>query len=111
MDEFLSTAQLAATDFTAGEQSPLRHRSLLMLPLTEKKNVKIISAPGVKQSSAANPFLLSADEEKAVIQKHMRFQRNLGVPRRPPWTRTMTSKEIDRQEKEAFLDWRRTLAQ
>ncbi|KAF8329131.1 uncharacterized protein EI90DRAFT_3017371 [Cantharellus anzutake] len=94
LDEFLNTAQLAATDFTA-----------------EKRSINIITAPGLKKSSAANPFLLSLDEEKVVLQKHAQFQQNLRVPRRPPWSRNMTPKDIDRQEKDAFLDWRRNLAE
>ncbi|KAF9508263.1 hypothetical protein BS47DRAFT_1373693 [Hydnum rufescens UP504] len=93
LDEFLSTAQLAATDFAA-----------------ERQNIKIIQAPGVGSSSAANPFLLSADEEKAALSKHSQYKKSLRVPRRPPWTKSMTAVEVDKQEREAFLNWRRGLA-
>lgn len=34
----------------------------------------------------------------------------LRVPRRPPWHRSMTKEEIDAQEREAFNEWRKGLA-
>ncbi|KAJ5586337.1 Large subunit GTPase 1 [Penicillium hetheringtonii] len=48
LDEFLSTAELAGTDFTAEKMS----------------NVKII------HSDQKNPYLLSASEEKSTVKKH-----------------------------------------
>ncbi|OBZ79926.1 Large subunit GTPase 1 [Grifola frondosa] len=73
LDEFLNTATLAGTQFTA-----------------ERRNVKIISAP--------------------TLRKHQENKQRLRVPRRPSWTKDMTTAELDRQEKDAFLDWRRGLA-
>lgn len=119
LDEFLNTAQLAATDFTAGMflLSTFSRVSHQIIPLyygsysQEKQNVRIISAPGVGSSSAANPFLLSVDDEKAALSKHLQHKKSLRVPRRPPWTKSMTAAQVDKQEKTAFLDWRRSLAQ
>ena len=34
----------------------------------------------------------------------------LKVPRRPAWNETTTPQELDRMEKEAFLNWRREIA-
>ncbi|EJD45816.1 P-loop containing nucleoside triphosphate hydrolase protein [Auricularia subglabra TFB-10046 SS5] len=93
LDEFLNSAQLAGTDFTA-----------------ERQNITIIQAPGVR-TAVYNPFLLSADEEKAALRKHEQHKAALRVPRRPPWTKGMTAQQLDRQERDAFLDWRRNLAQ
>ncbi|KAF9456157.1 P-loop containing nucleoside triphosphate hydrolase protein [Collybia nuda] len=90
LDEFLNTAQLAGTEFTA-----------------ERRNVKIIQQ---STNSAQNPYLLSEQEEKKTIKKHDENKMRLRVPRRPPWTKSMTSAELDKQEKAAFLDWRRGLA-
>ncbi|KIY63753.1 P-loop containing nucleoside triphosphate hydrolase protein [Cylindrobasidium torrendii FP15055 ss-10] len=91
LDEFLNTAELAGTDFTA-----------------ERRNVKIIQqAPG---SDAKNPYLLDDQEEKKTIKKHFENKKRLRVPRRPPWKKGMTTAQLDRQEKDAFLDWRRGLA-
>ncbi|KAL0951443.1 hypothetical protein HGRIS_008132 [Hohenbuehelia grisea] len=90
LDEFFSTAQLAGTEFTA-----------------ERKNVKIIQTSG----SSQNPYLLSEQEEKKTLQKHDANKNRLRVPRRPAWKRGMTTAELERQEKDAFLDWRRGLAE
>ncbi|THH28296.1 hypothetical protein EUX98_g5893 [Antrodiella citrinella] len=91
LDEFLNTATLAGTQFTA-----------------ERRNVKVISAPAGTQH---NPYLLSEEEEKKALQKHQENKEKLRVPRRPAWTKTLTTVQLDRQEKDAFLDWRRGLAQ
>ncbi|KAJ4484903.1 P-loop containing nucleoside triphosphate hydrolase protein [Lentinula edodes] len=90
LEEFLNTAQLAETDFTA-----------------ERRNVRVI-----QQSADAshNPYLLSEVEEKKTLKKHHDNKQRLRVPRRPPWTKTMTPAELEQQEKAAFLDWRRELA-
>ncbi|KAF8167726.1 P-loop containing nucleoside triphosphate hydrolase protein [Crassisporium funariophilum] len=91
LDEFLNTAELAGTEFTA-----------------ERRNVKIIQQT---TTSSHNPYLLSDQEEKTVIKKHEENKERLRVPRRPAWTKTMLPAELDRQEKTAFLDWRRGLAE
>lgn len=61
--------------------------------------------------SSQNPFLLTEQEEANVVQKQEANKKRLRVPRRPPWTRDMTAAQVDKQEKAAFLDWRRGLAQ
>ncbi|KAI0749172.1 P-loop containing nucleoside triphosphate hydrolase protein [Irpex lacteus] len=91
LDEFLSTATLAGTQFTA-----------------ERRNVKILNAPTATQH---NPYLLSDEEEKKTLARHAENKERLRVPRRPPWTKSMTTAQLDRQEKDAFLEWRRGLAQ
>jgi large subunit GTPase 1 len=35
---------------------------------------------------------------------------HLEIPRKPAWTRDMTAEEVDRREKDSFLDWRRSIA-
>ncbi|RDB28881.1 Large subunit GTPase 1 [Hypsizygus marmoreus] len=91
LDEFLNTAQLAGTEFTA-----------------ERRNVKIIQQSA---SVSQNPYLLSEQEERNTLKKHSENKQRLRVPRRPPWTKSMTTSQLDKQEKTAFLDWRRGLAQ
>ncbi|KAF5385140.1 hypothetical protein D9615_001368 [Tricholomella constricta] len=91
LDEFLNTAQLAGTEFTA-----------------ERRNVKIIQQSA---NASQNPYLLTEQEEKSTLKKHFENKQRLRVPRRPPWTKSMTTAELDKQEKTAFLDWRRGLAQ
>ncbi|KAH7930544.1 P-loop containing nucleoside triphosphate hydrolase protein [Leucogyrophana mollusca] len=91
LDEFLNTAQLAGTEFTA-----------------ERRNVKIIQSSA---GSTHNPYLLSDKEEQSTLRKHQENKERLRVPRRPPWTKSITTAQLDRQEKDAFLEWRRGLAQ
>ncbi|KAF7339797.1 Large subunit GTPase 1 [Mycena venus] len=90
LDEFLNTAQLAGTDFTA-----------------ERRNVKIIQQSA---GSSQNPYLLTEQEEITTLKKHQENKKRLRVPRRPAWTKSMTPAELEKQEKTAFLDWRRGLA-
>ncbi|KAF8711788.1 P-loop containing nucleoside triphosphate hydrolase protein, partial [Rhizoctonia solani] len=93
LDEFLNTAQLAGTEFTA-----------------ERQNITIIQNSAVT-SVGHNPYLLSSQEEKETLQRHAQNKDRLRVPRRPPWTRDLTTSQLERQEREAFLEWRRSIAQ
>ncbi|KAJ4388945.1 hypothetical protein N0V93_006407 [Gnomoniopsis smithogilvyi] len=89
LDEFLATAELAGTDFTA-----------------EKMNsVKII------HTDQKNPYLLSATEERNALRKHKENRGRLTVPRRPKWDENTTREELDALERESFLNWRRGLAE
>ena len=89
LDEFLSTAELAGTDFTAEKMS----------------NVKII------HTDQKNPYLLSAADERNVVRKHQRNRDRLTVPRRPKWNSNTTARQLDAMERESFLEWRRGLAE
>ena len=88
LDEFLSTAELAGTDFTAEKMN----------------NIKIIHA------DQRNPYLLSAQEERFTLRKQNANRTSLSVPRRPPWDETTTPQELDARERESLLTWRRGLA-
>jgi large subunit GTPase 1 len=89
LDEFLSTAELAGTDFTAEKMN----------------NVRII------HTDQKNPYLLSAAEERAAVGKQKAYKDRLTVPRRPQWDASTTPDELDRMERESLLDWRRGLAE
>ena len=89
LDEFLSTAELAGTDFTAEKMS----------------NVKII------HTDQSNPYLLSKAEEREKVAKHEKNRQRLTVPRRPQWEESTTPKELDEMERESLLQWRRGLAE
>ena len=89
LDEFLSTAALAGTDFTAEKMN----------------NVKII------HTDQRNPYLLSAMEERSKVKKQNANKNRLTVPRRPPWDENTTPHELDTRERESLLEWRRGLAE
>lgn len=89
LDEFLSTAELAGTDFTAEKLN----------------NVKVI------HTDQRNPYLLSAAEERSAFRKQAANKNRLTVPRRPYWDETTTPQELDKKERASLLDWRRGLAE
>lgn len=93
LEEFLNTAQLADADFTA-----------------ERRNVKVIDA---QESSRTrhNPYLLTAHEEAEILKNQNENRDRLRVPRRPAWDLNTTPAQLERREKDAFLEWRRGLAQ
>jgi large subunit GTPase 1 len=107
LDEFLNTAQLAGTEFTAGAQY-LFYLAITSCRKLERRNVKIIQSPA---GSTHNPHLLTDQEEQSTLKKHQQNKERLRVPRRPPWTKSITTAQLDRQEKDEFLEWRRGLAQ
>lgn len=88
LDEFLSTAELAGTDFTAEKMN----------------NVKFI------HTDQRNPYLLSAAEERAAVGKQKAYKDRLTIPRRPQWDVSTTPEQLDRMERESLLEWRRGLA-
>lgn len=89
LDEFLSTAELAGTDFTAEKLN----------------NVKII------HTDQKNPYLLSSADERSTLKKHQKNRARLTVPRRPKWNSKTTPQQLDTMERESLLDWRRGLAE
>ncbi|KAL8383163.1 hypothetical protein RB595_006766 [Gaeumannomyces hyphopodioides] len=89
LDEFLSTAELAGTDFTAEKMN----------------NIKIV------HTDQKNPYLLSAAEERVVLGKQKAHRARLTVPRRPQWDSSTTPEQLDALERESFLNWRRGLAE
>lgn len=89
LDEFLSTAELAGTDFTAEKMN----------------NIKII------HTDQKNPYLLTAAEERMALKRHRDNNARLTVPRRPHWDASTTPEQLDALEREAFLVWRRGLAE
>lgn len=89
LDEFLTTAELAGTDFTAEKMN----------------NVKII------HTDQRNPYLLSAADERSVTKKHQRNKGRLTVPRRPKWDENTTPQDLDTMERQSLLEWRRGLAE
>lgn len=83
--EFLSTAELAGTEFNA-----------------EKLNIKFVNP----NSSG----LLSKKEKEKILDTQERNKDLVKIPRRPKWDSSINAEELHTLEKEAFLEWRRHLA-
>ncbi|CAF4095407.1 unnamed protein product, partial [Rotaria magnacalcarata] len=86
LDEFLTTAQLAGTDFAA-----------------ERLNITFVPA-------VAKVGILSDDDKERIRQVQQLHRDRLRIPRRPAWTPEMSAEQIDQHERVSFLDWRRKLA-
>lgn len=95
LDEFLNTAQLADTDFTAE-----KHASVKIIRINNQ----------AVDTGNYNPYLLTSDEEAKKFKVQKEHIKDLIVPRRPKWDSTTTKFELERWESDAFLDWRRHLA-
>lgn len=87
LEELLSTAELAGTDFTTERTAAVR----VIMPNANNR--------------------MTAADRKLLIKQHYDNAGKLTVPRRPQWTKEMTAIELDNLEKDAFLAWRRSLAQ
>ncbi|KAK2553067.1 Large subunit GTPase 1-like protein [Acropora cervicornis] len=138
LDNFLATAQLAGTDFTA---APIRStlKSLntepavipggmtsMVQPLDvainkpfkdrmRKKWQEWMLADQEKLNTKVvtawhNEGLLSSEAEAAIKQAQHEYQDFLRIPRRPSWDEKTTATELDEMERESFLEWRRKLA-
>ncbi len=46
-----------------------------------------------------------------MLKKHVQNKERLRVPRRPEWTNATTRSQLERAEKDGFLEWRRGLAE
>lgn len=84
--EFLSTAELAGTEFYA-----------------EKLNIQFVNPK-------SGIGLLSKDEKANVLESQRKNKALLKIPRRPKWDNSTTAHELQNKEKEEFLEWRRSLA-
>jgi len=91
LDDFLDTAMMAQRDFSA-----IKERDLLILDATTGGLTSILPRgqvkPGAKKGTTSLAF------------------RQLKVPRRPAWHTGMSAPELDRAEKDGFLEWRREIA-
>lgn len=85
LDEFLETAQLAGTEFTA-----------------ERLNIHYVHAPSLG--------IVSDVESEMIRSAQERYKDSIRIPRRPEWNENMTAEELEGLERESFLEWRRSLA-
>ncbi|CAI5533240.1 unnamed protein product [Closterium sp. Naga37s-1] len=89
LEELLTTAELAGREFAA-----------------QRGNAEIIYLDG-HDLGAAGGKGGSISERREQEELHRKL---LTIPRRPKWSASMTSAELDASEKAAFLEWRRSLS-
>jgi len=86
LDDFLTTAEMAGVEFTA-----------------EKMNVKVVSPDSLTG-------VLKEDEKRRIKALQEENKKLVTIPRRPPWDSNTSAEQLESNEKEAFLNWRRSLA-
>lgn len=84
--EFLSTAELAGTEFQA-----------------EKLNITFVNPKN-------GVGLLSGEDKEKVKEAQDKNKQLLGIPRRPKWDVNTTAEQLQAAERDEFLEWRRRLA-
>jgi len=87
LDEFLDTAEMAGVEFTA-----------------EKMNIKIVGA------TSGITGVLGEQEKSRIKDLQEKHKSLVTIPKRPSWDENTTPEQLEEMEKEAFLNWRRSLA-
>jgi large subunit GTPase 1 len=92
LDDFLIQAEMANREF-----------------ISEKEQVVVLDST----AQAAGALDMIDEQQNGTASNasasHFAFQ-ELSVPRRPAWDETTTPEELDKREKESFLEWRRAIA-
>ncbi|GMH99704.1 hypothetical protein TrLO_g1752 [Triparma laevis f. longispina] len=95
LEDFISKAEMEDREFASTKERfvVIDERGEL-----DKSNMQQYGADGIGQSTRDVGGFDRFDSE------------GLKVPRRPKWDESTTAEELDRTERESFLDWRRNLA-
>jgi large subunit GTPase 1 len=93
LDDFLVQAEMANREFASEREQ------MVILDAT---------AQAAKREEASKKITWS--DQPVTVTDPFAFQ-ELSVPRRPLWDETTTPEELDKSEKDSFLDWRRAIAQ
>lgn len=93
LDDFLHQADMANREFSSEKQSSvvLDSTATFVVPTTT--------------TAAVTRFVGNTPVDTSFVFKE------LSVPRRPAWDETTTKQQLDDQEKQSFLEWRRAIAQ
>jgi large subunit GTPase 1 len=92
LDDFLVQAEMANRDFVSE-----RERFVVLDPTTQAQEYE-------------EQFKTISWDDQQQQATNFAFQ-ELSVPRRPAWDEKTTPEELDKREKETFLEWRRAIAE
>jgi len=95
LDDFLIQAEMADREFVSEKEQ------MVVLDPTAR-------ATGNMHGDNSNGGVILQGNEKT--NSNFAFK-ELSVPRRPAWDETTTAAELDQREKDAFLEWRRAIAE
>ena len=100
LDDFLIQAEMANREFTSEKEQ------VVVLDSTAQAATSINIINEDSNTGSATAVTLQG---RGPVTSHFAFQ-ELSVPRRPAWDESTTPAELDKNEKEAFLAWRRAIA-
>eukprot|EP00934_Nitzschia_sp_Nitz4_P004605 Nitzschia sp. Nitz4//scaffold96_size78090//56277//58412//NITZ4_005501-RA/size78090-processed-gene-0.58-mRNA-1//-1//CDS//3329560594//4595//frame0 len=103
LDDFLIQAEMANREFASQKEQFVVLDPTAQQATTEEDTEQFQKVKWDTEQ-AANRTAPVANRATFAFQE-------LSVPRRPAWDETTTPEELDRREKESFLDWRRAIAQ
>ena len=113
LTDFLAKAELANREFSSE-----REQFIVMDDVAQQ----VVVGGVTKMPTHGNGYDDADDSEGendfGIVNQNQRQQqlanifdfRELAVPRRPKWDHTTTPEQLDQNEKEAFLEWRRAIA-
>jgi hypothetical protein len=82
LDDFIDSAEMEGNDF---EVKRVHQNHAFLLEATTHRSIQTLSFSAFKHEQ-------------------------LSIPRKPAWSKKLTAEEVDRNEKNAFLQWRREIA-
>lgn len=103
-------SQLVSHPFLLSPISTTGTRLKSCVMKTERQNIKVVADPSLT-AQTHNPYLLTPQQEREMRTNQSENRERLQVPRRPQWTRKTTVLDLERTERDAFLEWRRGLAE
>eukprot|EP00566_Odontella_aurita_P004720 CAMPEP_0113542026 /NCGR_PEP_ID=MMETSP0015_2-20120614/9371_1 /TAXON_ID=2838 /ORGANISM="Odontella" /LENGTH=777 /DNA_ID=CAMNT_0000442023 /DNA_START=73 /DNA_END=2403 /DNA_ORIENTATION=- /assembly_acc=CAM_ASM_000160 len=99
LTDFLSQSEMAGREFTSEKEQ------FVVLDDVSSEYKPL----GERESAVRWEDRREEDEERRRQRETFRF-RELSVPRRPAWDSSTTPEELDRREREYFVEWRRGIA-
>jgi large subunit GTPase 1 len=103
LDDFLLTAELA------NQQFAVEHEGVVILDETARHYSHQQQANTPRVTFADNDNNLHQQSSSTVVPSFAFTE--LSVPRRPKWDSTTTPQQLEVNERESFLQWRRSIAQ
>lgn len=98
LDDFLTQAEMANREFASERQQ------FVVLDPTAQE------AAEEHEREQQHKTITWSDDGPMASNSSMAFQ-ELSVPRRPQWDKNTTPAELDKRERESFLEWRRAIAE
>ena len=108
LEEMMAMAQLSNRDFTAERE---RYGGPVVVSTGGGSEYSSNSNTNTNQMSVGGDILGDEATREEVERAKLTHENAARIPRRPAWTTETPRDALDQNEKNAFLEWRRTLAE